>query len=256
MSELQASSLAPLVRKLQNWSHLDDAEQRAVLDLPHKQSSVERGSYLLREGDQPRTSCVILSGFSYRQKCVPDGGMQILSVHMKGDLIDLETCLLGTADHSVQALTQMTVAQISSEAMMRLIADYPKVGMALWLDTLVDSSIFREWIVNVGRRSARERIAHLLCEFAVRLEQADLGDKCDYELPMTQDQLADCTGLTSVHVNRTLQGLDADNLIVRNKRSVKVPDWHMLADVGGFQSQYLNPFQKGIFERTSSSPAS
>jgi CRP-like cAMP-binding protein len=110
----------------------------------------------------------------------------------------------------------------------------------MWHDTLVDGSVFREWIANVGRRDARTRLAHLLCEFALRLEAAGLGEHSKWELPMTQEQLADATGLTPVHVNRTLKTLDADGLIVRNKRAVSVSDWKRLAAAGDFQSGYLH----------------
>jgi CRP-like cAMP-binding protein len=130
-------------------------------------------------------------------------------------MVDLQNSLLGYADHSVQMLTEGEVATIPRDAVRQLARDRPAVGEAMWIDTLVDGSIFREWIANVGRRDARTRIAHLLCEFSLRLKVAGLGEQTDYELPMTQEQLADATGLTSVHVNRILKGLGADKLIDR-----------------------------------------
>jgi CRP-like cAMP-binding protein len=105
---------------------------------------------------------------------------------------------------------------------------------------LVDASIFREWTLNVGRRDARTRTAHLLCEFAMRLEVAGLGEQFDYELPMTQDQLADALGLTPVHVNRTLKALEAEGLIERTRRSVRIVNWKALANVGDFDPNYLH----------------
>ena len=111
----------------------------------------------------------------------------------------------------------------------------------MWTDTLVDGSIFREWIANVGRRDARTRMAHLLCEFSLRLKVAGLGTDDQYELPMTQEQLADATGLTSVHVNRTLKALERDGLIQRsNPRFVQIGDWRKLAEAGDFDSNYLH----------------
>ena len=113
--------------------------------------------------------------------------------------------------------------------------------MAMWLDTLVDGSIFREWIANVGRRDAHTRLAHLLCEFSLRLKIAGLGKSNQYELPMTQEQIADCTGLTSVHVNRTLKILEAEGLIQRrSSRTVTIGDWKKLAEAGDFDSTYLH----------------
>ena len=108
------------------------------------------------------------------------------------------------------------------------------------MDSLVDSSIFREWVVNVGRRDARARIAHLLCEFARRLELAGLTNGEGYELPMTQEHLADATGLTPVHVNRTLKRLEKEGLVVRNRRHVGIPDWEQLRAVAGFSELYLH----------------
>jgi CRP-like cAMP-binding protein len=111
----------------------------------------------------------------------------------------------------------------------------------MWLDTLVDGSIFREWIANVGRRDAHARIAHLLCEFSLRLKVAGLGEATEYELPMTQEQIADCTGLTSVHVNRTLKSLEAERLIERRtSRTIIIGDWRKLAEAGDFDSTYLH----------------
>jgi CRP-like cAMP-binding protein len=117
----------------------------------------------------------------------------------------------------------------------------PAVAHAMWIDTLVDASIFREWIANIGRRDARTRVAHLLCEFAVRLRVAGLGGDAYYELPMTQEQLADATGLTSVHVNRTLKGLEREGLIERaNPRAIWIGDWRRLAEAGDFDTNYLH----------------
>src|SRR5206468_8562617 len=115
------------------------------------------------------------------------------------------------------------------------------VGKAMWTDTLVDGSIFREWIANIGRRDARARLSHLLCEFSLGLKVAGLGEQSDYELPMTQEQLADATGLTAVHVNRTMKSLEADGLIERQgARAIKIGDWRKLAAVADFNSTYLH----------------
>ena len=133
------------------------------------------------------------------------------------------------------------VALIPRQAVVRLTLDRPKIGHAMWIDTLVDGSIFREWIANVGRRDARMRVAHLLCEFALRLKSAGLGDETGYELPMTQEQLADSTGLTPVHVNRTLKALEREGLIARaSARAIDIGDWRKLADAGDFDSNYLH----------------
>jgi CRP-like cAMP-binding protein len=194
----------------------------------------------VRDGERPIHSCLLLDGFAYRHKVTGEGGRQIMSIHMRGDVVDLQNSLLRTSDHNVQALTNIEVAFIPVEAVQELAFARPVVGKAMWYETLVDASIFREWTLNVGRRSATARTAHLLCEFAMRLEVAGLGEQSAYELPMTQEQLADALGLTSVHVNRTLKGLESDGLIERTKRTVKIGNWKNLTKVGDFDSNYLH----------------
>ena len=149
--------------------------------------------------------------------------------------------MLGVADHSVQMLTDAEVALVPHAAIRELALERPMVGLAMWFDTLVDASVFREWVANVGRRDAHTRIAHLLCEFSLRLKVAGLSDVTEYELPMTQEHIADCTGLTPVHVNRTLKQLELEELISRRtSRAISIGDWRRLADAGDFDSNYLH----------------
>ena len=242
------SPLQPMVDKLAYWAKLDtywgefdEADEEALLSLPHRTKSLERHGYIVREREKTTHSCVMLSGFAIRHKIVVGGARQIVAVHMKGDIVDLQNSFLGVADHSVQVLTDAEVAFIPREAVKKLGFERPNVGMAMWHDTLVDGSVFREWIANVGRRDAHTRIAHLLCEFSLRLKVAGLGEETNYELPMTQEQLADCTGLTAVHVNRTLKALEAENLITRkSQRAITIGDWKKLAEAGDFDSAYLH----------------
>jgi CRP-like cAMP-binding protein len=230
-----------MVRKLAYWGDFDAEDEAAILDLPHRTKSIERNRYIAREHEKTTHSCLLLAGFAIRHKMVSDGARQIVAIHMRGDLVDLQNSFLGIADHSVQVLTEADVALIPREAVKQLAVDRPRVGMAMWFDTLVDASVFREWIANVGRRDARTRIAHLLCEFSLRLKVAGLGEATNYELPMTQEQIADCVGLTPVHVNRMLKQLEAENLISRrSSRSVTVGDWNKLAHAGDFDSTYLH----------------
>jgi CRP-like cAMP-binding protein len=235
------SRLEPMLRKLEYWHKLSDDDRAAVLRLPHIFKKMEAHHYLVREFDRAEYSCVLLSGFAIRHKIVAGGQRQIIAIHMKGEMVDLQNSLLGRADHSVQMLTAGKVAMIPRDEIKRLAFERPSVGLAMWTDTLVDASIHREWIANVGRRDARTRVSHLLCEFALRLKVAGLGEQTNYELPMTQDQLADTTGLTSVHVNRTLKGLEKDGLIERRTpRFIQIGDWRKLAEVGDFNSAYLH----------------
>ena len=240
--------LEPMLHKMQQWKKLNSQEQRAILNLPFVTEYADPARYIVREGDRPTHSCLLVSGFAFRQKIVGDGGRSISAVHMRGDIVDLQNSLLETADHSVQALTRCKVAFIPRQAILEVAFAYPAVGLAMWFDTLVDGSIFREWIANVGRRSAAQRIAHILCEVGVRLEAAGLGNKLNYELPMTQEHLADCTGLTPIHVNRTLKALERSGEITRLKRHVAIADWGKITKTADFRQAYLHLPQRGLLQ--------
>jgi CRP-like cAMP-binding protein len=229
-----------MLRKLRLWVNLTPEQEAALLDLPHSVRTIDKQEVIVREGDDVSHCWVVLSGYCVRFKYVGSGGRQIVSIHMKGDLVDLHNALLGVADHGVQTLTECKMAKLPIEAVQQLSDNDPAIKDALWFDTLVDASIHREWVANVGRRDAPTRIAHLLCEFALKLDAIGL-DQLEYELPMTQDQLADATGLTAVHVNRVLQALEADGLIERvTPKSVIIGDWRRLAAAGDFHSDYLH----------------
>ena len=239
MTELRPE-LMQMLRKFRMRAPLDEDDVKALLALPYRMQTVEPAAYVVREGERPECSCLILSGFAYRHKVTVEGARQIVSVHIPGDFIDLESALLNIADHNIQALTRCELAFVPGSALRELLLSHPKIGMAMWIDTLIDTSIFREWVVNVGRRDARSRIAHLLCEFARRLEAAGLAEQYGYQLPMTQEQLADATGLTPVHVNRVLKAMEREGLIERDRRHIFIPDWEPLRRVAGFSEIYLH----------------
>ena len=236
----EPSALAALADKLSYRVNLPEEDRAAILALPALVKAVKPHKYLVTERERTQHSCLILSGYSICSKIVANGARQILAIHMRGQLVDLQAALLRVADHNVQMLTAGKVALISHEAIIDLATRRPAISHAMWIDTLIDASIMREWITNIGRRNARTRIAHLFCEFSLRLKLAGLGRHDQYELPMTQEQLADATGLTPVHVNRTIKGLEADGLITRpNPRSIRIADWRALAEEGDFDSSYL-----------------
>lgn len=236
-------SLDPLMlmaRRLGDCSPLDAADTAAILALPFTRRLIPAGQVLVWDGDAPTDSCILLNGFAFRHKSAGSGGRQILSIHMKGDIVDLQNALLPHSDHNVQMLTEGEVAYIPIAAIRALALHHPRVGMAMWHETLVEGSIFREWILNIGRRDAYARIAHLLCEFSLRLQRAELGRQQEYELPISQDQLADAVSLTPVHVNRTLMRLEEEGLIARDRRAIRIHDWRALATVADFNPDYLH----------------
>lgn len=232
-------TLKPLVQKLGYWGQFDAADEQALLELPHRTKRMKRHGHIVRERERTSHSWLMLSGFSFRHKIVSGGARQIVAVHMKGDVVDLQNSFLGVADHSVQMLSEGEVAFIPRDALKQLAFERPRVGMAMWVDTLVDGSVFREWIANVGRRDAHARLAHLLCEFSLRLKVAGLGETTDYELPMTQEQIADCTGLTPVHVI-----LRVRKPIERAERGSSLAfNWHLSLAVAG---RYVGKSRLGI----------
>ena len=232
--------LLPLLRRWSAYIELSPDDRNALLALPFTRKSFAKDSYIVREG-QPAAECaLLLSGFAYRQKLVHDGGRQIISIHIPTEFVDLQNSLLGVADHSVQSLGPSEVALVPLDAIIELRESHPAIRMAMWIETLIDASIFREWVVNVGRRDSRARIAHLLCELAVRLDRMTGSNSSTFEFPLTQEQLADATGLTPVHTNRTLQALRKEGLIELNGRSLKVLDWEGLREIGDFDELYLH----------------
>jgi CRP-like cAMP-binding protein len=236
--------LERVLRRLETRGPLQDADRKAIRALPFAYRTLDAGAYLVREGEPPEQCALLLSGFAYRHKVTGEGGRQIMSVHMAGEFLDLQNSFLAVADHNVQMLTRCEVALVPVPAIQKLAEQHPLIGRAMWIDTLIDAAIFREWIVNVGRRDSTTRIAHLLCEFALRLEAAGLARDHRYELPMTQEQLADAVGLTPVHVNRVLKELGRMGLIDRNKRAVTIVNWNRLREAGDFSSRYLH-FEEG-----------
>jgi CRP-like cAMP-binding protein len=216
----------------------DDRE--AILALPYTLRTLEPSTYTIREADPPEQCAVLVSGFAFRQKLTGEGSRQIVALQIPGDALDLQNLFLDVADHSLQMLTRGEVAFIARGDLQKLARARPAIGAAILTKILVEASIFREWVLNVGRRDSRARVAHLLCELGVRLEAEGLAKDYGYELPMTQEQLADAVGLTPVHVNRTLKGLEADGLLIRTKRNISFPDWRRLRNVGDFNQRYLH----------------
>jgi CRP-like cAMP-binding protein len=229
-----------VVRRLETRGPLEDEDRAALRALPFTARTLEPAGYLVREGEPPEMCALLLSGFAYRHKVTGEGERQIMAVHMRGEFLDLQNSFLEVADHNVQALTRCEVGAVPVTALRQLAYDRPKVGRAMWIETLIDAAIFREWIVNVGRRDSISRISHLLCEFALRLEAAGLAQDHRYEMPMTQEQIADCTGLTPVHVNRVLKELGRLGLIERDKRAVAILEWDRLKHIGDFNTRYLH----------------
>ena len=233
---------------LRTWAQrtgLTEPDLAALRALPFTRRTIDRDGFIVRDSEVPASCSLILEGCAFRQKVVRNGARQIISFHFPGEFIDLQGCLLTVNDHGVQALGTCAVAVVPRKALLDLVEQRPSLARAAWFDTLLDGSIFREWLVNVGRRNARARIAHLLCELAVRLDST-AEDGRVYLLPLTQEHIADATGLTAVHTNRTIQGLRRDGLISLAYGRLVVHDWTALRSIGDFNGLYLHRAADGL----------
>jgi CRP-like cAMP-binding protein len=234
-----------LLRKLESIAELSRDEQNAVLSLPISERTIARDCDIVREGDKPAESFVVAEGFICRYKDLPDGRRQIFSFHTPGDIPDLQTLHLRVMDHNIATIVDSTVGFIAHEPLRALCESFPRVASALWRDTLIDSSIFREWMVGLGRRDARQRVAHLLCEMARRFSAVGLLRDNSYTLPLTQQEIGDALGLSTVHVNRVLQELRRDGLVDMRSAIVTIRDWEGLKQAGEFDPLYLHLEQDG-----------
>lgn len=235
-----------MIQRLERHRPFSIWDRKAVQGLPVVLKVMEPAAYLVREGEAPSHCCVLLSGFMYGHKMTGSGLRQIVSLHMRGDLMDLQNMLFEAADHNLQTLSRAEVALIPRRAVEEMAIARPTVCAAIWAEMLVETSILREWVLNIGRRDALGRIAHLICELALRLEDAGLGEGRRQSMPLTQEQLADAVGLTSVHVNRILQQMKAEGLIRREKRLVIIEDWNRMRSVADFNPSYLHQKQAAM----------
>ncbi|MDB5682582.1 MAG: Crp/Fnr family transcriptional regulator [Sphingomonas bacterium] len=228
-----------LFRKLEKRDSLS-AEERQALDraVSNVVEFAPRETIVL--ADVPLTnSNLLLDGLASRHKDLPDGQRQILEVHVPGDFIDLHSFLLKRLEHDVGALTSVRIAIVPHDRLKEITEAHPHLARLLWFSTLLDAAMHREWILSVGRRTAIARIAHLFCELLIRLEVVGLAEGHGYPLPLTQNDLADATGLTAVHVNRMLRELRDDGLMTFREGRVTIHDLPGLEKVAAFDPAYL-----------------
>lgn len=230
----------PFILKLQNGVDLSASDQDALLNAVTHRKSFEAHQDIVTEGTTPAGVSVVLEGFACRYKLLADGTRQIMAWLLPGDACDLNVFGLGALDHSIATLSGSTIAFIPNAALERLSAGSVAIMRALWWATLVDEGILREWLMAMGRRPADRRIAHLFCELAARLEAVGLAHDHTMELPITQAELADTVGLTSVHVNRIIQQLRDQGLIVWRGRVLTIARPAALKAFAEFDPTYLH----------------
>ncbi|MDQ8729180.1 Crp/Fnr family transcriptional regulator [Bradyrhizobium sp. LHD-71] len=229
-----------LIKKLRVSNDLNDEDIRALESLPIAGKSYAPQQRIVVEGDRPTECCLIIDGYAYRSKTTGAGLRQVLSIHVAGEIPDLQSLHLHVMDHDLTALTGCTLGFIPHEYILDLCARHPGTAAALWRETLVDAAIFREWMINIGRRTATERMAHLLMELWERLEPIGRTHEDSFELPVTQSDLADCLGLTPVHINRVLRQLRNEKLLEIVRREFKLLDRPKLKELGQFDPTYLH----------------
>jgi CRP-like cAMP-binding protein len=235
-----------LASKLAAFTKLSPDDSEALVQISRNVRYVEARRDLIAEGDEPRHVHLILEGWGCCYKQLPDGKRQIVSLLLPGDFCDLNAYVAKAMDHSIGAISRLKVARITPEEISELSAERPRIIQALSWNELVMASIQREWTLNVGQRSAYERLAHLLVEIYIRLAMAGRAHdgRCDF--PLTQNDLAEATGLTAVHVNRTLQELRRNGLIELDRRQLQILDLQQMIEVSMFNPNYLHLDREGV----------
>lgn len=231
--------LAPLARKLESLGVGSPELREAVMSVVTRTRRVGAGVAIFSADEAPSEVCVLLEGLAMRHKLLPDGGRQILSFRIAGDFCEAQTLVSPVLDFGVSAGSACVLAVISRHALQKLAEAHPELGAALWRETVANAAVEREWVANLGRRSAAERLAHLLCEVQTRLHGAGLANGGSFAFPVTQTDLADALGLSTVHVNRSLQLLRRTGLISFSGGVVKVLEPDPLHALAGFDPAYL-----------------
>jgi CRP-like cAMP-binding protein len=228
-----------LLRRLERLVAFDEADRDAIVQSLSDIRTVRPRADILREDDRIDGLIVVLEGFSYSYKLLPDGRRQLLGFLIPSDFCDLGLFIRERMDHSVAAIAPTTVGSIGRDRLLDLVETHPRVARAMWWSSLVEQAVLREWLVNVGQRTAIERVSHLLCELYFRFEAAGLATDGRFELPLTQAELGDTLGLSTVHINRTLRDLRGQGLIETNGKFYQIRDRDRLARIGVFNPAYL-----------------
>lgn len=235
--------LMRMVDKLAEHAKVSDEARAEILQMPYVARQFEPGSYPVREGALVDKCGILMTGLAVCQKTSGAGDRQIVSIKIAGDILGLQNLYLNTPDHNIQALTQCDIIIVASKVLKTASEAYPAVSHAITLMMLKESSMLRELLLNIGRRDALARVAHFLCEFAIRIDGPDKINNRSFELPMTQEQLGDALGLTAVHINRMLKILARDGLIARNGKTIRFIDWDRLQDIADFSTRHLHLHQ-------------
>ena len=231
--------IATLVDKLSQRDHVTPEEIEALQEVLGPQQEVRGGADIVKEHAHPLQSTLLISGFSARYSSLADGGRQITEINVPGDFIDLHSLLMKQMDHGVVALTDCVVAPAPHAKLIALTERHPHLTRLLWLATIIDAAIHRQWLVAMGRRSGLGHLAHLICELYLRLQTVGQADGLRFDLPLTQGTLADALGLSTVHVSRLVTELRGEGVVNWSGGQIEILDWHRLAEIAEFDATYL-----------------
>lgn len=229
-----------LLMKLKARDELSAEEEAALRAMPAGVRDVPADKTIIRAGEVLNESTLLIDGLMCRYKDLRNGSRQISELHIAGDFVDLHSFTLKKLDHSIMTLTPCRIAQVPHERLKAITEQLPHLTRVLWFATNLDAAIHREWVLSLGRRTAQARIAHLFCELYVRLQIVGLNDGFTYRLGLTQVDLAECLGLTSIHVNRTLKALREIGLVEFRGAMVTIHDWDGLVRMAEFDPDYLS----------------
>ncbi len=218
---------------------LSRAEIERLVECIKYDREIRAGQDIVKAGSSPDRSSVMLSGFAARYKLLESGSRQITSLHVAGDFVDLHAFLLKKMDHGIVAVSDCRIAFASHACLREITEEEPHLARMLWLNTLVDGAIHREWIVAMGRRSKLSHLAHLICELYMRLKAVDLSDGNSFELPLSQSALSDVLGLSTVHMNRVIQALRREQVVQWTGHRIEILQWERLAAIAEFDPTYL-----------------
>jgi CRP-like cAMP-binding protein len=229
-----------LIRRLELRDRLSDEEKHALKAAVGRGREVGPNQDIIREGDRPTSSALILEGYTARVQTLSGGERQITAIHVPGDFVDLHSFLIKTMDHSVTTLTKCTVALVPHQALREISTSFPHLTRLLWLLTLIDAAIHRRWMMGMGRQSALGHTAHLLCELYVRQKEVLPLADAKFRMPLTQARLADALGLSVVHTNRVIRDLREGGFVEWRGSDVTVKDWEGLSQLAEFDPTYLS----------------
>lgn len=235
------SALLPFLEKLKRRCEFSPEEKAAILSLPFTSMQIASNRDFRLEGALVDSSCFVLEGVVGAYKQDRRGHRQVVSIYIRGDMVDLHSVPVPSTAANLQSLIATTILSVPHAALRDVAIRFPNIAFAFWRETVVDAGILMEWVMNVGQRDARARMAHFLCELAYRCQRATPEDGMEIPYAITQFSMADILGMTAVHINRTLQRLRSDGLIQSVDRSIqRILDWHGLAKLGEFHPAYLH----------------